>query len=143
MASSTTEARLSVPAGIEHMAALRQFVEDTASGWQADPNELADVVLAVDELATNTALYGYRDRPGTVDVVVRRAGPDLFVILRDRAPTFDPRTVPPPDLTLPIEERPIGGLGLHLVRHMVDDLQHRSRMGGGNEITLIKRAVFR
>lgn len=143
MPSSPTEARLSVPAEIGQMATLRRFVEETALGWGADPDELADVVLAVDELGTNTALYGYQARPGHIEAVVRRVGPDLTVLLRDRAPTFDPRSVPPPDLTLPIEERPIGGLGLHLVRHMVDDFEHRARAGGGNEITLTKRAVFR
>jgi anti-sigma regulatory factor (Ser/Thr protein kinase) len=75
-------------------------------------------------------------------VVVQRSGADLIVILRDRAPTFDPTTVPPPDLTLPLEQRPIGGVGLHLVRHMVDELRHRPRPGGGNEITFVKKAIF-
>ena len=136
------EASQSFPAEIKQVATLRQWVEDTAAGWQANADSLADVILAVDELATNSAMHGYKGGPGTVEVVVRRSGADLIVILRDRAPTFDPTTVPPPDLTLPLEERPIGGVGLHLVRHMVDELRHRARPGGGNEITFVKKAMF-
>lgn len=136
------EASLTLPAELEQLAVLRQFVEETAAGWQADPDEVADVVLAVDELATNSTLYGYRGQPGTIEMVMRRSGADLVVVLRDRAEVFDPATVPPPDLTLPLEERPVGGLGLHLVRHMVDELRHRPRPQGGNELTLVKKSVF-
>lgn len=140
---SSDEATLRLPAEVKQMGHLRRFVEATALGWHADPDELADVILAVDELATNSALHGYKGRSGTLEVVVRRAGTDLIVILRDQAPPFDPNSVPPPDLTLPLEERPIGGIGLHLVRNMVDEVRHRARSRGGNEITLIKRSVFR
>jgi serine/threonine-protein kinase RsbW len=142
MPAHTAEASLSFPAELSQMARLRQFVEDTALGWQADPDELADVILAVDELATNSTLHGYRGRSGTIEIVVRRAGADLILILRDQAPTFDPNTVPPPDVSLPLEQRPIGGVGLHLVRHMVDELRHRARPKGGNELTLTKHNVF-
>ena len=138
----TAETSRSFPAELKQMAVLRHWVEATAAGWQADPDELADVILAVDELATNSTQHGYQGRTGTIDVIVRRAGSDLVVVLRDRAPIFDPTTFPPPDLSLTLEERPIGGVGLHLVRNMVDDLRHRARPQGGNEITLVKRAVF-
>ncbi len=142
MVPTSLEATLSLPAELKQMAILRQFVEQTAAGWQADPDEVADVILAVDELATNSTLHGYRGQGGTIDVVVRRAGTDLVVVLRDRAPVFDPSTVPPPNLSLPLEERPIGGMGLHLARNMVDELRHRARPQGGNEITLVKKSVF-
>jgi len=60
--------------------------------------------------------------------------------LRDHAPGFDPTRVPPPDLTQPLEEREPGGLGVFLTRHMVDEMRYRALPGGGNELTLIKRA---
>ena len=142
MPPSAFESTLTVAAELGQMAVLRQFVEETALAWQAQPDEVADVILAVDELATNSTMHGYQGQPGTIDVTVRRAGSDLIIILRDQAPTFDPRTVPPPDLTLPLEERPVGGVGLHLVRHMVDEFRHRARPQGGNELTLVKKAVF-
>jgi anti-sigma regulatory factor (Ser/Thr protein kinase) len=73
-------------------------------------------------------------------VEVRQAGDDLAVTLRDRAPAFDPTLVPEPDVSLPLEQRPVGGLGIYLSRRLVDDMRYRARPGGGNETTLVKRA---
>jgi serine/threonine-protein kinase RsbW len=138
----SAEASRNFPAELEQLALMRKFVEETATAWQADPDELADVVLAVDELATNSTLHGYRGRSGDIELKMRRTGADLEIVLRDRATAFDPTQVPPPDMSLPLEDRPIGGLGLHLVRHMVDELRYRARPEGGNEIVLVKKRVF-
>ena len=138
----SAEASRNFPAELEQMALMRKFVEETATAWQADPDELADVVLAVDELATNSTLHGYRGRSGDIELKMRRTGADLEIVLRDRAAAFDPTQVPPPDMSLPLEDRPVGGLGLHLVRHMVDELRYRARPEGGNEIVLVKKRVF-
>ena len=138
----SAEASRNFPAELEQLALMRKFVEETATAWQADPDELADVVLAVDELATNSTLHGYRGRSGDIELKMRRTGADLEIVLRDRAAAFDPTHVTPPDMSLPLEDRPIGGLGLHLVRHMVDELRYRARPEGGNEIVLVKKRVF-
>ncbi len=140
-APMTLETSLRVYADVPHLTRLRHFIEDTAAEWRADAREVEDVVLAVDELATNIMLHGYRGRPGPIEVTMRATGGDLVVRLRDQAPHFDPTQVPPPDLSSPIEERPIGGVGLHLVRHMVDELRYRPLRGGGNEVTLVKRGI--
>jgi anti-sigma regulatory factor (Ser/Thr protein kinase) len=55
------------------------------------------------------------------------------------APPFDPTRVPDPDLTLPLEERPLGGLGIYLIRQSVDKMVYRAVPEGGNELTLVKR----
>ncbi len=138
----TLEASLRLLADVQHLTQLRQFIENTAAQWRADVREVEDVVLAVDELATNIMMHGYRGRPGPIEVVMRAAGSDLLVRLRDRAPQFDPTQVPPPDLSSPLEDRPIGGVGLHLVRNMVDELHYRPLRSGGNEVTLVKRGVL-
>lgn len=138
----SAEASLTLPADLKQLSALRQFVEATLAGWQGDPDEAGDVVLALDELATNSTLHGYHGRPGTLEIALRRRGPDLIAVLRDKAVPFDPTTIPPPDLTLPLEVRPVGGVGLHLVRNMVDELRYRAPAQGGNEITLVKKGVF-
>ncbi len=137
----TLEASVRLSADIPHLTKLRHFIEDTAARWGADAREVDDVVLAVDELATNIMMHGYGGRPGPIEVTMRAAGGDLMVRLRDLAPPFDPTRAPPPDLLSPIEQRPIGGVGLHLVRHMVDELSYRALRGGGNEVTLVKHGI--
>jgi serine/threonine-protein kinase RsbW len=137
----TLEASLRLTADVSHLAKLRHFVENTAARWRADAREMEDVVLAVDELVTNVMMHGYRGRPGPIEVTLRAADGDLMVRVRDQAPEFDPTQVPPPDLTSPLEERPIGGVGLHLVRNMVDELHYRPLRGGGNEVIVVKRGI--
>jgi serine/threonine-protein kinase RsbW len=99
------------------------------------------LVQAVDESATNIVVHGYRGRPGTIDVEVKGANDTLAVRLRDSAPLFDPTGVPPPDLSLPLDQRPIGGLGVHLTRKCVDEMIYRVTSEGHNELTLLKRNV--
>ena len=76
---------------------------------------------------------------GRLEIELERVGDDLVVCLRDEATPFDPTTVPPPDLTLPLAKRPIGGLGIHLVRRTMDKIIHQVTASGGNELTLVKR----
>ncbi len=61
--------------------------------------------------------------------------------MRDRAPPFDPTRLPDPDLTLSLEERPVGRMGVFLTRQLVDAVTYRLTGEGGNELTLTKRAA--
>lgn len=117
---------------------IRRYVEDTAAGFGAVDSALLDVVQAVDESAANIIMHGYRGGPGTIDVEIRRERDSLTVCLRDRAPLFDPTRVPAPDLTLPLDQRPLGGMGIYLTRKFVDELAYRVTPEGGNELTLRK-----
>ncbi len=65
----------------------------------------------------------------------------VMIRLRDLAPVFDPTRVPPPDLSVPLFDRQPGGLGIHLMRQSVDELRHRPRPGGGNELIMVKRGL--
>jgi serine/threonine-protein kinase RsbW/sigma-B regulation protein RsbU (phosphoserine phosphatase) len=104
-------------------------------------DELAHAVnLSLDELLTNTISYGYEDAGRheiQVDLSVASGG--LTVRLRDDARAFDPTEAAEPDLDADIDERAVGGLGIHIVRAMMDDIRY-SRIDGHNLLTLIKRA---
>ena len=95
--------------------------------------------LALDEVLTNTMSYGYED-VGAHDIHVRlrvRAGV-VQAEVEDDGRAFNPLDVPPPNLDVPLEERPVGGLGLHIVRALMDDVEYR-RDGTRNILTLRKR----
>ena len=129
-------------AELKNLAAIRHFVQETAAALQADPQAVHDVVLAVDEMAANVMVHGYQGGPGAVEVEVRPDGNALVVYLRDHAPPFDPTRHPLPDLTLPLDERPVGGLGVYLTRMLMDEVIYRSTPQGGNELTLVKKAIL-
>jgi len=123
--------------------AIRQYVRDTAEAQGASAAAVEETLLAVDEAISNIVHHGYRGRQeGRIEITVERDGADLVIRLYDDAPPFDPTTVEPPDLTLPLEQRPVGGLGIHLMRQNMDRISHGVTEQGGNELTLVKRGAI-
>jgi serine/threonine-protein kinase RsbW len=136
---SASSASLRLPAKLENLTAIRRFVDETAAGLGIDRATVADIVLAVDEAASNVVLHGYRGQPGSLEVEVKRGRNALVICLRDEAPPFDPTTVPAPDLAAPLEQQAVDGMGMHLIRQIMDSVIHRTSPQGGNELLLVKR----
>jgi serine/threonine-protein kinase RsbW len=95
--------------------------------------------VVLDDLLANVVLHGLAERPGgeaTVDVA--KTDGAVKVTIADNGPPFDPFARAAPDTTLSIEERQIGGLGIHLVRQMMDEVSYERR-GDRNVTVLMKR----
>ncbi len=127
-------------AQVEHLAAIRCWLEDAAAELGADISAVQDLVQATDEAATNVCVHGYAGAAGPIEIELTRQADDLVVRLRDWAPHFDPAVIGPPDLSLPLEARPMGGLGIFMIRSLTDRMQYRALTPGGNELTLFKKA---
>ncbi len=111
-----------------------QAGKDTALGQQT----IFLMTLVMEELVTNVILHSIGDG-GTGRILLRvsrRAG-SLWLELRDDAPPFDPCSVAPPDVTLGIDERQVGGLGVYLVRTLMDECSY-ARVGSENVVRLRK-----
>lgn len=119
------------------LAPIRAFVRACTAAVGSDDEATADLVQAVDEAATNVIVHGYRG-DGPIEVEFELDDDRMAVRVLDQAPVFDVTSVPPPDLSIPPLERRPGGMGVHLMRTLTDDLRHRPRPGGGNELTLIR-----
>jgi anti-sigma regulatory factor (Ser/Thr protein kinase) len=99
----------------------------------------ADMVQAVDEITTNAIIHGHAGGSGWVEVAAATRDDRFVITIEDDARAFDPTTVPDPDLSVhPAERRP-GGMGVLLARLCVDEMTYRSRPGGGNILTLVRR----
>jgi serine/threonine-protein kinase RsbW len=126
---------LRLEAAVDSLQPATEFVRlgAMAAGWSVD--RLGEVDLIVEELFMNVARYAYPEGvKGLVEIHwwVPRTGV-LAVELADQGAPFDPLSKEAPDLTLPLEERPIGGLGLFLVRRMTSALEYR-REGDWNRL---------
>lgn len=119
---------------------FREFLETAVLTLGGSEDDAGDLVLAVNEAVTNVLLHGYGGQPGPVEIGVEAGEDELRVILTDTAPPFDPTHVPPPDIHLPLEDRPLGGLGIHMMRQLTDALLYRQR-SGGNELIFVKRSA--
>lgn len=121
------------PARVE--AAFAEF----AAAHGLPPSVRRSVSVALDELLTNVRVHGFGGQAGggvTVEVALH---PDrVAVTVTDDGPPFDPLRPLAPDTALPVTERPVGGLGLHLVRQMMDEVSYERR-GGRNVVVLAKR----
>jgi anti-sigma regulatory factor (Ser/Thr protein kinase) len=124
----------SLPAVLDSLAEIRRFVKEAADAAGIVEARAYQLQLAVDEIATNVILYGYKDAGVSAVVSVGSEMRDgaLVITLEDQAPAFDPRTMEMPeaeDLAKPLEERSIGGLGIFLAIQGVDRFDYRREDG--------------
>ena len=112
-------------------ASVRAFCQRHRVGEDATH----DLCLAVDELFANTMRHGYGGTEGPIVLWLGLADGVLTLELRDRASPFNPLEASAPDLDAPIEERPIGGLGLHIIRELMTSMEYE-RDAGENCVTL-------
>ena len=126
------------PGGVGELnAAFAGFAE--AHSLPADVRRSVNV--AIDELLANSLSHGQTGRdPCSVTVEVELDQERLTVILTDDGTPFDPFASDAPDTTLSIEERPIGGLGIHLVGKLMDQVSYQRR-DGHNVVVLVKQLV--
>ena len=118
-------------------------VREAFEGWCAarglGQGEVHDLALALQEALDNVVEHAYRDAtPGAVVVEANLVGDEVVVEVRDRGPEFDPLEGPLPELGDALGERRVGGLGLRLLRRLVDDARYR-RADGWNRLVLVKR----
>jgi phosphoserine phosphatase RsbU/P len=98
-----------------------------------------DILVGLDEILANILQHGYRGNgAGEILVRARRVDDAIELEIRDRAPAFNPiEDAPRPAFHLPIEERPLGGIGVHLVRRLMDRVEY-ARENGENRIRLTR-----
>jgi serine/threonine-protein kinase RsbW len=130
---------LVIDAKRENLTVMRSFVAETAAALGVSGPCAEDLILAVDESATNIIVHGYRGQPGRIELQLDLQGDEFVARMLDDSPYFDPLQARPPDLTAPLEQRPAGGLGIYLCREFTDSLTYCRTPDGRNELTLRKR----
>ena len=130
---------LRIPAQVSQLALARQFVEETGASLGLPRTVTEPLTLAVDESLSNIVQHGYQDKAGTVELEMERTENAVVVRLRDQGPPFDPTSLPDPDIHLPLNQRPVGGLGVFLTRRSVDSVAYERTAAGDNQLTLTKK----
>ena len=120
---------------IQQIPTLAEWVE-----WLQIPAELSmPINLALEEAVSNVMLYAYpNEKSGQVMVESWRSKGNIYFTISDSGVPFDPTAQQEADITLSAEERAIGGLGIHLVRQLMDEISYE-RQDGKNILTLAKK----
>jgi serine/threonine-protein kinase RsbW len=141
--SEYKEARLAVRADADAMGLIRAFVERFGGDCRIDRDDIVRVLIAVEELVTNIVKYGYGPaaEPGRAGLTLSLDGDRLTLEIVDDSHEFDPFAAPDPDLDAPIEERRVGGLGLYLVKTLMDRALYR-RDGARNVVEISRRVAI-
>ncbi|PXX40204.1 ATP-binding protein [Undibacterium pigrum] len=130
-----------IPGQIAEIESLTEALRGWSERHGIPARTVNSIILMLDELLTNVVMHGYGDYgdhdSGEIEVTVLPITNGVEVIIRDSAPAFDPFSIAEPDTTLDIDERDIGGLGVHFVRKMADSFAYR-RDGDFNEVHFSK-----
>lgn len=137
--SITERKRLSLPANRKFFIVLRDWLVGIADALEISAKDRKEILVAADEIFTNISCYAYPSAVGTVEISIRYEpqAACLSLTFSDYGVPFNPLEKPEPDTAGPIEERPIGGLGIHLVRRFMDSVEYR-RENGRNFLVLKK-----
>ena len=137
-------AETSVDARVDNLGAIRAFIEEACGRAGAPPSACFDLKLAVDEACSNIIEHGYAGKAGgSISIACEATGDGVRVTIVDFGRAFDPAAVSAPDLSAGWEDRAVGGLGWHLIRRSVDEVDYGPNPGGGNRLTLVKRSPGR
>ena len=130
---------ITTAADLDALARLRAFVEQACRANGIAETFCAGLQLAVDEVCSNIIIHGYANQTtGSLTVTFAYTAPQIKITIQDQGRPFDPQQADPPDLSTDWSERAIGGLGIHLVRQVVDRLEYSSDPVTGNVLVLFK-----
>ncbi len=130
--------KLVIPARIEFLPQVRSFVDYVGRSYIYTNKDINATKLAVEEACTNIIRHGYKDNPeGKIRLKALMHKYCMTIILIDQGQAFDPRTVNRPDLTEYVRMGKVGGLGIMMIRKLMDDIRYVAK-AHGNELRLIK-----
>ena len=129
---------LTLPAATRSLSDVRRFVSERAQEAHLDGKTVEQIKLAVDEACANVVKHAYAgDDHATFDVRVDVDDHQFAILIRDTGISFDRSAYQHPDLARSIRNRKRGGLGVHLMRRLMDSVEYRSS-DDGNEVRLVK-----
>ena len=139
---SEQEAELILDADLERLNDVIDFVTERLERAGSGELEKNQIQLAVEELFVNIASYAYGPEGGKASIRICTGGEPVkaWITLTDSGMAFDPLNAKTPDITLSVEERPIGGLGVYMVRQMMDSVTYEYK-DGKNVLTIEKTLV--
>ena len=127
-------------AKFEFLDEIREFVGGVARQGGFSDKDVYNIQLATDEAASNMIEHSYENIPdGVIDLSCDMESDQIRIVLIDYGEPFDPSAIPLPDLKADLSDRKIGGLGIFLMRKLMDEVHYEPKPDKSNVLTMIKR----
>lgn len=131
--------RLIVQSRTENLSSIRDFIASSAREAGITEDVVENIILAVDEACSNIIKHAYKLNPEGEIIIELDFKDDKFkVTIQDHGASFEPDSVPEPDLQKYYRQRRVGGLGMYLMKSLMDDVQYISVPGKYNRVLLTK-----
>lgn len=131
---------LTVKAEVNNLSKVQSFIDERLESAGCSMKAQIQIDVAVEEIYVNICHYAYKDKGGTgdADIRMRIDGGVAEIVFEDSGIPYDPLSNEEPDVTLPAEEREIGGLGIFITRKTMDEVRYEYS-DGKNNLTLRKK----
>jgi serine/threonine-protein kinase RsbW len=132
--------KITFDADFDYLDEIREFVGEAAHRVGFSDKEIYSIQLAADEASSNIIEHAYAGMQGgkiELDCIIIDDG--LKIVMRDQGKSFDPASVPEPNVKADLADRKIGGLGLYLMHKLMDEVSYEASDKNGNTLTMIKR----
>ncbi len=130
---------LQIAASTDNLQKVRDFIKGLAEKAGFNPEQIDQIQLAVDEACTNAIRHAYQyDSSKTIDLQVEIDNKKVKIVVTDFGPGFDPQSLPEPNINHSMKNAKPGGLGIHLMKKLMDVVRFKITPGKKTEVHLIK-----
>ena len=137
--SGAKQITFSLAGSLSELDRLSDKLKMVGERWNLSEKAILQMNLALDELFTNVVSYGIDNQVNQqISFTLDHCGEEIKIVVTDSGKPFDPTRAPDPELDLPLDKQPVGGLGIFLMRQYTDKVEYR-RENEKNIVTLTKK----
>ena len=130
---------LKLPLETANLELIRDFVSRIAQNMGFSDENIHRIELAVDEASTNVIKHAYKYSPDNdIRILTRLENSKFIISITDSGHNFNPQLVPEPDLKKYIQQHKVGGLGMYLMKKLMDEVKYNTLSGNQNQVVLVK-----
>lgn len=145
MTLKTKEYKLRIPSQTDNLELIRYFVGRVAEKVGFDDEDVGKIELACDEACTNVIKHAYSDRSRhqSLDIAIKLDYQKLTLIVTDHGKGFDPQAIKIPDMKEYLAELKVGGLGIYLMKTLMDEVTYDIKPGLRNQVSMVKYFIHK
>ena len=122
-----------------NLSKIREFMKETAHECGFSDDVIGKIILAVDEACTNIIKHAYKYSPnGNIHISIKFADTKFEISITDEGLHFNPVMVPEPDIQEYYKQKKVGGLGVFLIKKLMDEVTYHTLTGNKNQVVLVK-----